>query len=70
MLNVEHCSRQIKLSTFRILIKRFLQGWVNISITGVSGNAHVALNYENLSQNVAPKVDMIDLSFQEIDVNI
>lgn len=48
----------------------FLQGGLDVSLSGVSGNAHVAFTYDHHSQNVAPDIDNIELSFKEVDIKV
>jgi hypothetical protein len=49
----------------------FMHGWANITLTGVNGNAHVALNYDNHAQNIEPEIiDPFELNFKEIDIKL
>jgi hypothetical protein len=48
-----------------------MHGWANITLTGVNGNAHVALNYDNHVQNIEPEIiDPFELNFKEIDIKL
>ena len=56
--------RMITITKIRVISP----GWASLSLTGVVGNAHIALNYDNHLEIITPKIDEIELTFKQVEV--
>jgi hypothetical protein len=60
-----------KLGKIIKLIASLLHGWVNLTLTGANGNAHVTLNYDNHDQHIVPTIiEPFELKFKAVDVKL
>ena len=44
--------------------------WVNLTLTGVRGNAKMSVNYDSHGQMIVPEAENVALHFDRIDVLI
>ena len=74
MQSVEPGFKQLHLGNLGKIIKlisSLLHGWFSLTLTGVNGNAHVTLNYDNHDQHIEPTIiEPFELKFKSVDIKL